>query len=224
MTQLDPDFDRLLAATERHAWDIPRLTDREKVLLTVVADVCNQTLGSPFAQHVAAGEKHGVYPDDFRALLRLVAFEAGYPAALAAYDRLAEVERELGLPATGPDGGGREAAATAPVSPPPAAARASWHEVDSGYGEYLDLQSGMLREMTGLSVRERAFGAITCDVLYQTLEETLRIHTGRALGAGAEPDDVRAAVLFTAQFGVTRTWNAFRALNRHLAELADLAG
>ncbi|MFL6075982.1 MAG: carboxymuconolactone decarboxylase family protein [Mycobacteriales bacterium] len=218
MIQLDPDFDRLVAATERHAWDIPRLTDREKVFLTVVADVCNQTLGSPFAQHVAAGGKHGVYPDDLRALIRLVAFETGYPAALAAYGRLAEVERELGLPATGD--GEVPGAANAPSSPPPAAARALWHEVDPGYGEYLDLQSGMLGELTGISVRERAFSAITCDVLYQTLEETLRVHTGRALGAGAGPDDVRAVVLFTAQFGVTRTWKAFRALNHHLAELA----
>jgi alkylhydroperoxidase/carboxymuconolactone decarboxylase family protein YurZ len=217
--QLDSDFDRLLAATERHAWDVPRLTDREKVLLSVAADVCDGTLGLPFSRHVAAGVKYGVYPDDLRTLLGLVAFETGYPAALAGYDRLGEVERELGLPATGPDGGAG-AVAAAPASPPPAAVRARWHEVDPGFGAYLDLQSGMLDGLTGLSVRERAFCAITCDVLYQTLEETLGVHTGRALGAGASPDDVRAVVLFTAQRGVTRTWNAFRALTRHLAELA----
>src|SRR2546423_15602312 len=124
MTQLDPDFDRLLAATERHAWDIPRLTDREKVLLTVVADVCNQTLGSPFAQHVAAGEKHGVYPDDFRALLRLVAFEAGYPAPLPAYDPLPQVQRQLRPPPTRPGRRGPQGPPPPPPAPPAPAAPA----------------------------------------------------------------------------------------------------
>jgi alkylhydroperoxidase/carboxymuconolactone decarboxylase family protein YurZ len=212
----DPAFTRLLDLTEGHAAGIPRLTAREKAFLSVVADVCDQTLGLPFARHVAAGQRDGVTVADLRTLLRFLAFESGYHAALAAHERLDEVERELGLPAPGPADPVEDAA---PVAPP-AEVRALWQQLDPGFGEYLDLQSGALGAMTGLSVRERAFTAIACDVLYQTLEETLRIHTGRALGAGAEPDDVRAVVLFTAQFGAARAWNAFGALNRHLAALA----
>src|SRR5262245_39593707 len=118
----DPEFTRLLDLTERHAAGIPRLTAREKVFLTVVADVCDQTLGLPFARHVAAGQRDGVSVADLRILLRFVAFESGYHAALAAHERLAEIERELGLPATGPTPAAEDAA---PVAPP-AQVRALW--------------------------------------------------------------------------------------------------
>jgi alkylhydroperoxidase/carboxymuconolactone decarboxylase family protein YurZ len=213
LTTLDPGFAALHTATDRYVWDLPQLTAREKVFLTVVADVCNQTLGPPFELHIKTGLSSGVSIDDIRDLLRCVAFETGYPAALSALARLAELERDLETrPADA------LASAGGPPAVPPPAVRARWHEVDGGFGGFMELQSDMIGKVAGLSVRERAFAAITCDVLYQTLEETFRIHTGRALSAGAGRDDVRAVLRFTAQFGVTKTWKAFRALNDLLSE------
>lgn len=56
------------------------------------------------------------------------------------------------------------------------------------------------------------------DVLYQTLQESFRAHVGRALSAGATPDEVRAAVRATATFGMTRTWRALNVLDALLAD------
>jgi alkylhydroperoxidase/carboxymuconolactone decarboxylase family protein YurZ len=215
---LDPLFSRLHAATERHVWDPPQLTTREKVFVCVVADVCNQTLGLPFELHVTTGLRNGMTTGDIRDLLSCVAFETGYPAALAAFERLALLEQSADLPpgATAePTGAGAD-----PPVQPPAAVRAIWREVDEGLGEFLELQSRMVGRLDRLSVRERSFAAMTCDVLYQTLTETFRVHIGRALGAGARPDDIRALVRFATQFGVAKAWNAFRALDRHLADPA----
>ncbi len=73
----------------------------------------------------------------------------------------------------------------------------------------MDLQSRMRAGMHRLSVRERAFGTITVDVLYQTLAESFEVHVSRALRAGATQDVVR----FAAAFGMTRAWRAMRVLD-----------
>ena len=201
---LDPLFARLYAATDAQSWEVPQLTIREKVFLCIVADVCNQTLGLPFEIHVRTAQQRGVSTDEIRDLLRCVAFESGYPAAMAAFERLALLERDVGALAvvsvTTPaaDGG-------VPTGGPPPEVRAAWHSVDTGFGEFMELQSRMVGSVARLSVRERAFAAITCDALYQTLDETFRIHVGRALSGGAEPNDIRAVLRFGAQFGSPRS-------------------
>jgi alkylhydroperoxidase/carboxymuconolactone decarboxylase family protein YurZ len=62
---------------------------------------------------------------------------------------------------------------------------------------------------------------MTVDVLYQTLQESFRAHVGRALGAGAKPEEIRAAVRATATFGMTRTWRALNVLDALLAERGE---
>ncbi len=109
-----------------------------------------------------------------------------------------------------------------PETAPGAGAVRTLIELDPYFLEYFDLQSRM-RGVQGpgtLSIRERAFVTMSIDVHYQTLDETFRIHVGRALGAGASPEDVRAVLRFNAQFGATRAWQAWKALNACLAELA----
>ncbi|MET7779720.1 carboxymuconolactone decarboxylase family protein [Streptomyces sp. NPDC005388] len=49
-------------------------------------------------------------------------------------------------------------------------------------------------------------------------QESSHAHIGRALGAGATPDEVRAAVRVTAPFGMTRTWRASDVPDALLAE------
>ncbi|MEV4459394.1 carboxymuconolactone decarboxylase family protein [Microbispora sp. NPDC049633] len=102
--------------------------------------------------------------------------------------------------------------------------RAELSRLDPYLLEYFDLRS-RVRGVQGpgtLSIRERAFMTMSVDMHYQTLDETFRIHVGRALGAGASHEDVRAVLRFNAQFGATRAWQAFKALNARLAELAPV--
>ncbi|MFG1806081.1 carboxymuconolactone decarboxylase family protein [Streptomyces sp. NPDC049040] len=56
--------------TYHQGWDdFPELTDREKVVLCVVADICRQTLGMPFESQGTMGLTHGVSEDALRELL-----------------------------------------------------------------------------------------------------------------------------------------------------------
>lgn len=228
VTGIDPVFAQMSAATETHVLAVPQLTEREKVLLCVVADVCQPSLGLPFELHVRGGLARGVSTADIRALLRFISYDTGYPAALAALDRLAEIEVQAGLPRPVAHPLAAELLETGPGAPPsplPEPVRGTLHELDAHFAEYFDLQ---LRMRSGygsatLSERERAFATMSIDVHYQTLEETFRIHTNRALGAGASHDDVRAVLRFNAQFGATRAWHAWRALNAFLAELDPTA-
>jgi alkylhydroperoxidase/carboxymuconolactone decarboxylase family protein YurZ len=218
----DAMFAQMATATVDHAWAVPQLTDREKVFLSVVADVCQPTLGLPLELHVRAGLARGVSTADIRALLRFISYDSGYPAALAALDRLAEIEAAAGLSRADCEPLAAELLEAGP-SPLPAPVRDALRELDPHFAEYFDRQSRMRSGPGGLTVRERAFATMSVDVHYQTLDETFRIHIDRALGAGATHDDVRAVLRFNAQFGATRVWRAWRALNAHLAEL-DSAG
>jgi len=214
--ELDPVFAEMAAASFRQAGKGPELTPRELALLSLVADVCGQVLGAPFELHVLAALDNGLDADDLRELLRFISYDSGYPAALAALERLAQIEREHGLP--GPTGQAHQVNADGAGSPMPAAMRAEVHALDPGFADYMDLQSRMRADMSRISVRERAFATMTVDVLYQTLQESFRAHVGRALGAGAKPEEVRAAVRATATFGMTRTWRALNVLDALLAE------
>ncbi|GJF34134.1 carboxymuconolactone decarboxylase [Kitasatospora sp. NE20-6] len=219
---LDPAFAEMAAVSFRQAGTGTELTPRERILLLLVADVCEQVLGMPFELHVRAALDNGLDADDLRELLRFISYDSGYPAALAALERLAEVEREHGLP--GPTGQSHRLNADGTGSPLPAAMRAEVRALDPGFADYMDLQSRLRADMSRISVRERAFATMTVDVLYQTLQESFRAHVGRALGTGATPGEVRAAVRATATFGMTRTWRAMNVLDALLADQEEQEG
>ncbi|RKE17673.1 carboxymuconolactone decarboxylase family protein [Streptomyces sp. TLI_171] len=216
--RLDPVFAEMAAASFQLAEAEKELTPRERALLRLVADVCEQVLGLPFELHVRAALDSGLDADDLRELIRFVSYDSGYPAALAALERLAEIERVHGLP--GPTGQRHRVNADGTGSPLPAAMRAEVQALDREFADYMDLQSRMRGDMSRIGVRERAFATMAVDVLYQTLQESFRAHVGRALGAGATPEQVRAAVRATAVYGMTRTWRAMIVLDALLAELA----
>ena len=224
----DPMFRQMYAATTAQAWAIPQLSNREKTFLCVVADVCHANLGSAFELHVRTGLAHGVSLADIRVLLRFISYDTGYQAALEAFAALdalgglAGIEPEGSLPKTAllPEELTTTGASAAP-SPLPEPLRAALRGLDPHFAEYCDLQSRM-RTPSGpdtLSIRERAFALMSIDVHYQTLDDSFRVHTGRALSAGASPQDVRAVLRFIAHFGLTRVWRAWIAFNAHLADL-----
>ncbi|HEY3469966.1 MAG TPA: carboxymuconolactone decarboxylase family protein [Amycolatopsis sp.] len=218
-TSLDTVFAQLAGATEDYVGAILELTDREKTFLRVTADVCQGTLGLPFTAHVRTGLAAGVSTADVRELLRFVSYDCGYHAAAAGLERLADVEAELGI--ARPDAEPLDPELLTPgPSPLPDAVRARLDELDAHFTGFFDLQSRM-RAGHGpgtLSERERGLVSLSVDVHYQTLADTFRTHVGRALRGGASPEDVRAALRFNAQFGVTRAWHAWEALNPMLAD------
>ncbi|WP_042397588.1 carboxymuconolactone decarboxylase family protein [Streptacidiphilus carbonis] len=216
--ELDPVFAEMAAASFQRARAGKELTPRELALIGLVGDVCTQVLGMPYELHVRAALDNGLDADDLRELLRFLSYDSGYPAALAALERLAAIEREHGLP--GPTGQRHQVDADGTGSPMPAAMRAEVRALDPDFADYMDLQSRMRAGMSRISVRERAFATMAVDVAYQTLQESFRAHVGRALGAGATPDEVRAAVRATAPFGMTRTWRALNVLDALLATAA----
>jgi alkylhydroperoxidase/carboxymuconolactone decarboxylase family protein YurZ len=221
---LDPVFAQMVRATARHARALPELTEREKTFLCVAADVCQPSLGFAFEAHVRAGLAQGVSTSDIRALLRFISYDCGYPAATAGFERLAEFEDAHAITPTEVEPLADDLVATGPgaaPSPLPAPVRASLAELDPNFLEHFDLQSRM-RSGHGpdtLTERERGFASLSIDVHYQTLEETFSAHVGRALRGGASREDVRAALRFLAQFGVTRAWRGWKALNTLFAEL-----
>lgn len=217
MTALDPVFDQMLAATTDHVGSIPELTDREKTFLCVVADICQSTLGVAFETHVRAG---GASTSDIRALLRFIAYDSGYHAAATGLERLTEIESADGITPDDVEPLPADLLTTGP-SPLPTEVRDRLDQLDPPFTEYFDLQSRM---RTGhgpdtLTERERGFASLSVDVHYQTLAETFRIHVGRALRGGASDEDVRAVLRFNAQFGVTRVWHAWAALDAYRAEI-----
>src|SRR6476620_9833918 len=98
LPETDTQFGQMGTATLRHVWAIPELTDREKIFLLVVADICQPALGLPFELHVRRALAADMSTADLRALIRLVSYDSGYHAAMAAMDRLTEIETMLGLP------------------------------------------------------------------------------------------------------------------------------
>jgi alkylhydroperoxidase/carboxymuconolactone decarboxylase family protein YurZ len=218
LAALDPVFAQLVGATAKFVRAIPELTDREKTFLCVTADVCQGSLGLAFTSHVRAGLTAGVSTSDIRELLRFVSYECGYHVATAGIERITELETELGIPRPDAEPLADELVSTGPdaaPSPLPDAVRARVSELDPHFAEYFDLQSRM---RTGhgpgtLTERERGLVSLSVDVHYQTLADTFRTHVGRALRGGATPEDVRAALRFLSQFGVTRAWHAWEALN-----------
>lgn len=214
----DAVFAEMHAATDHALWDgITELSGREKSLLCLVADVCRQTLGAPFEHHVALARKNGVSPDDLRELLRFISYDSGYPAAAAALERLVEIERESGEP---PTGARHEVNADGTGSGLPPATRQVVADLSEPFADYMELQSRMRAGMELLSVREKAFTTMTVDVLFQTLQESFRVHVMRARRAGATLEEVEAVVRFSAMFGMTKAWRALVVLR----ELSTEAG
>jgi alkylhydroperoxidase/carboxymuconolactone decarboxylase family protein YurZ len=219
---LDPVFAQMLGATAGYVRAIPELTEREKTFLCVVADVCQPSLGLAFEAHLRTGLESGVTVADIRALLRFISYDCGYHAAVAGLERLVEFETAAGLPRTEAEPLADDLLLTGPGAPPsplPEAVRGQLEELDPHFAEYFHLQSRM-RSGSGpgtLTERERGFASMSIDVHYQTLEETFEAHIGRALRGGATIEDLRAVLRFNAQFGVTRAWRGWKALNAHLA-------
>ena len=67
--------------------------------------------------------------------------------------------------------------------------------------------------MPGLSMRERAYLALTADVAQQTLGDSFRVHVRLAHESGASPEEIRDVVRFLAECGIAKAAAALRELD-----------
>jgi alkylhydroperoxidase/carboxymuconolactone decarboxylase family protein YurZ len=213
----DPVLAQLESASEADVWRLGRITPREKIFIALVANVCQSTASGPFARHVEQAKREGVTVEDIREAIRFMAYDSGYHVAVAAMERLDEIEKS-----TSADTTARVQAiatlAAGTANPLPGFVRARLDDLGEQFTGFMGLQSRM-RSDTTLSQRERAFMTMTIDVIYQTLDDTFRMHATRALSNGADRETVHEALCFGALFGAARAWNALRALKDFYAEL-----
>jgi alkylhydroperoxidase/carboxymuconolactone decarboxylase family protein YurZ len=207
----DPILETMRAATERDLWRLERLTPREKVFLAVTADVCQGVFGPAFAQHLARAEAASVTNDDLRDVIRHIAYDSGYHVASEAMARIDALDPSHADVSERAANIGRAASGT--ENPFPPFVRASLDTLGEGFGSFMARESRMRADaVSPLTVRERALTTLAIDILYQTLDDTFRIHATRLVRGGGDRETLRDALVFMAQFGATRAWNALRVL------------
>ncbi|MEV4582106.1 hypothetical protein AB0K16_53655 [Nonomuraea jabiensis] len=205
LAEVDLEFQKMALETGGLTFDLAGTTVREKLLQATAHDICRGHLGLAFTMHITALNMHGVPYADMLALIRFVAPYAGYPAAADALGRVAQVAAELGLDTT------PEPSRVAEGSP-----GVAWPVSDPWMAEFLASRTGRAWSEERLSARERAFVALTAHITRSSFGESFHRHVALALRV-AGPGDVRDAVRFTAELGVTDAAAALEALEQVLA-------
>ncbi|HWD81363.1 MAG TPA: hypothetical protein VG497_20855 [Kribbella sp.] len=199
----DPDFEEMALQTGDLTFGLPGTTPREKLLQVTAHDICRAGFGLPFKMHVMGMHMHGVPYVDMLALIRFVAVYAGYPSAAGALGAIGPIADELGIERTTAPSRqvDDQPGVTVPVNDP-------W------LAGFIDSRMKRAWSEARLSLRERAFVALTAHVTQHSLGASFRRHAQLAVEiAGA--DDVRDAIRFTAEMGITEAAAA-------LAELENL--
>lgn len=214
LVELDPDFGKMAGYIGNHAWGLPDLTMREKAFVFVAADLCSQNLQMPLEVHVKVGVLNGVAVADVREAVRHLAPYSGYPTAAQAMMRLAQIEREIAaMPTPRP----AEPAPEAPHVELPEDVAADLERLDPHFAAFYRGQFAERWGRGGLSTRERALAVIAVDVMYQTLDEPFALHLELARRAGAGQEQIRQVITLVSEYGISRAWRAFRALEADLA-------
>jgi alkylhydroperoxidase/carboxymuconolactone decarboxylase family protein YurZ len=216
---LDADFGQMAVYIGQHAWGLPELSIREKTFVFVAADMCCHNLGMPIETHARMGMANGVPVADVREAIRHLAPYAGYPTAAEALFRLADLED----PDAGP---GEQARAPAdhvaqPAVELPAATLNELTELDPAFAAFYQHQFDGRWNRDTLTVRERALATLAADVLYQTLDDSFRLHIDIARTSGAADEQIRAVLRLLAEYSIEKTRRAFAALTEYLARDAS---
>ncbi|MCH9666308.1 MAG: carboxymuconolactone decarboxylase family protein [Actinomycetia bacterium] len=214
VTGIDGEFGQMAVEVGRHAWGLPQLSMREKAFIFIAADLHAHLLGFPLESHVAMARSHGVPMAAMREAVRHLAPYVGYPCSFEALMRLKEI-------ASGDDDHATDASATednAGSGEEPArldpGALAAMRGLDPDFADFFANQFAQRWNRPGLSVRERALATIATDVLGGSLEDSFRLHVELARAHGSDDDAIRAVLLLVAEFGVSKAWRAYAALQR----------
>lgn len=207
LAEIDAEFERVALETGGMTFAQSATSAREKLLQVTAHDICLANLGLAYRMHLMAGGTNGIDYADQLALIRFVAPYAGYPAAASALHALREHTEQLGRETPNDV----DAKADEPELVP------GWPIADAWLADFVDSRLRRAWAESRLSVRERAFVALTALITVGELGEPFDRHLELALRV-ADQAAVRSAVRFTAELGVTRTGNAVRRLDRHLAD------
>jgi 4-carboxymuconolactone decarboxylase len=209
---IDPEFQKIALETGGLTYGLPGTTTREKLLLNLANDVCREHFGLAFRLHVQAALSHGVPFSDVLGVVRFIGPYAGYPAAADALERLGAVAAQLGIDL-------RSAAAEANVDGPSRLPDKQLRP-DEGFDTADEWLAGFITSrierswsVPGLSMRERAYLALTADVAQQTLGDSFRVHVRLARESGANPEVIRDVVRFLAECGIAKAAAALRELD-----------
>jgi 4-carboxymuconolactone decarboxylase len=206
--ELDRTFGQMAVNMGEAVWSIGTLSQREKALLCLMADICDHNFGLAFEMHMEMALANDVPLVDIREVIFHAAPETGYTNVLQALIRFKEVinQKQQQLEDVGPE-------------PDHAVPR------DSSLGERLDdLAPGFgATWATGveqqwkrphLSIKERALLSIAADVLNHTLGEPFAYRVRQALSHEVPIDHIRDTIRFVAEFSFTKAWEALERLSR----------
>ncbi len=199
---LDAEFGRMAAEVGVHAWSLPQLTMREKTFVFVAADLCTGNIGFPLLTHVQMAGANGVSISECVGAIRHLAPYVGYPTAAVALQQLRQLDGS-GEQALPPAGGRQEL---------PHYVADALTELNGDFAEFFTDQFHQRWSSGDMSPRERALACLAADVLNQTLDESFTLHVELATEAGAGRDQINAVLLLVAEFGIAKTWRAYRAL------------
>jgi alkylhydroperoxidase/carboxymuconolactone decarboxylase family protein YurZ len=185
-------------------WSISELDQREKAFACLAADVCLRDLGLPFQMHVQMAMANDVPLGHIREVLLQAAIEAGHTGALLALQRFKELCREFGE--------------TYPSDAAGASSDMHFDYFDAssvfGNAELKHIWRTLMPpywSRGGLSLKERAYVSLTCNVLQGTLGAPFDHHVRLAKAAGARSEQIRALFLFLSEYGFSRSWAALDA-------------
>jgi 4-carboxymuconolactone decarboxylase len=202
---IDPEFGRMATQVGIHAWSLPHLTMREKTFVFLAADLCTANVGFPLLTHVNMAQENGVSAAECVAAIRHLAPYVGYPTAAMALKLIKEHSND--------DSSAPPATDTSAVPRLDDALEKAFVRTDSEFREFAADQYNQRWSGADLTPRERALACIAADVVNQTLEDSFALHIDLATAAGAREENIRAVLLLVAEYGIAKSWRAFRAMH-----------
>jgi alkylhydroperoxidase/carboxymuconolactone decarboxylase family protein YurZ len=220
LKKIDPDFGDLAVRMAGEVWGRPGLSNRERALVAIGYDVCNQTLDGPFQFHVEMALKNGATRRDVKEAVLHNVIYSNFPKTLQAIERLnrlyARFDKQkkyrtgerVSFPAVGADNF---------VAAP--AVKDALLGLDPKFGDLAARMAGEVWGRPGLSQKERAFVSLATDVCNKNLAGPLQFHLDMAEKGGASRDEIMEVVLTGVIYGAfPKVLEAVVATKAHFAQ------
>lgn len=201
---IDPTFGEMAVQMGEATWSIPELSQREKVLVCIAADVCTRDIELPLEMHVQMAAANQVLMDDVREAILQSAIEAGHTAALLALKKFKELCKKPNL------GVGNN-------EPIPGSLSFDYFSNSQLVDQGLTVMWKPIMEKhwsrPGLTLKERAYISLTGNVLHGVLGEPFQHNVTIARDHDASVDQIKALCRFLSEFGYSRAVSALAALS-----------
>jgi 4-carboxymuconolactone decarboxylase len=195
---IDPTYGEMAVQMGEATWSIPELSQREKVLVCIAADVCTRDVELPLEMHVQMAAANQVPMDDVREAILQSAIEAGHTAALLALKKFKELCKKLNL-----DGVGNNQQIPGSLS---FDYFSNSQLVDQGLTVMWKPTMEKHWSRPGLTLKERAYISLTGNVLHGVLGEPFQHNVTIARDHDASMDQVKALCRFLSEFGYSRAF------------------